>query len=94
MGFHVSTALFLPNADSLVDAVTLYRKALKDNGYDPPTREVMAITQMYCAEDHEEAFAGGRVFAENYYRFSLVWRATQSPAIPCTTSIQKPMQSP
>jgi len=60
IGFHLGTALFLPNDDSLVDAVALYRKTLIDNSYDPATREVMAITQIYCAEDHEEAFADGR----------------------------------
>ena len=69
MGFSLGTALFLPDIDAVVEHVGLYRKALKDHGHDPASREVMAITQMYCAEDLDQALTDGRIFAENYYRF-------------------------
>lgn len=68
-GFHLGTALFLPNPQLMIDGIALYRKALTDNGYDPSKLEVMGITQMYCAQDHEQALADGRIFTENYYRF-------------------------
>jgi alkanesulfonate monooxygenase SsuD/methylene tetrahydromethanopterin reductase-like flavin-dependent oxidoreductase (luciferase family) len=69
MGFNLGTALFLPDISQVASDIGLYRKALVDNGHDPSTREVMAITQMYCATDHAEALADGRKYAENYYRF-------------------------
>lgn len=68
-GFHLGTALFLPDVVGLVDHVQLYRDSLAENGHDPSSREVMAITQMYCAEDRSEALDDGRQFTENYYRF-------------------------
>jgi alkanesulfonate monooxygenase SsuD/methylene tetrahydromethanopterin reductase-like flavin-dependent oxidoreductase (luciferase family) len=69
MGFHLGTALFGPNRLQIPDLVALYRRSLVENGHDPATREVMAITQMYCSSDRERAFAEGRQYAENYYRF-------------------------
>jgi alkanesulfonate monooxygenase SsuD/methylene tetrahydromethanopterin reductase-like flavin-dependent oxidoreductase (luciferase family) len=68
-GFHLGTALFLPDISQVAEDIALYRKALVDHGHDPSTREVMAITQMYCASDHAEALHDGRKFTENYYRF-------------------------
>jgi alkanesulfonate monooxygenase SsuD/methylene tetrahydromethanopterin reductase-like flavin-dependent oxidoreductase (luciferase family) len=68
-GFNLGTALFLPNLDKVAEDIALYRKSLVEHGHDPSTREVMAITQMYCAADHSEALADGRRYAENYYRF-------------------------
>jgi alkanesulfonate monooxygenase SsuD/methylene tetrahydromethanopterin reductase-like flavin-dependent oxidoreductase (luciferase family) len=69
MGFHLGTALFLPDIHEVAGHVALYRKTLSEHGYDPKTREVMAITQMYCAEDEQEALRDGKTYAENYYRF-------------------------
>jgi alkanesulfonate monooxygenase SsuD/methylene tetrahydromethanopterin reductase-like flavin-dependent oxidoreductase (luciferase family) len=69
MGFHLGTALFLPDINEVADSVAYYRKTLRDFGHDPATREVMAITQMYCAQDEAEALRDGRQYAENYYRF-------------------------
>jgi alkanesulfonate monooxygenase SsuD/methylene tetrahydromethanopterin reductase-like flavin-dependent oxidoreductase (luciferase family) len=69
MGFHLGTALFLPDIHEVAANVALYRKTLSEFGHDPKTREVMAITQMYCAEDQQQALREGKTFAENYYRF-------------------------
>jgi len=69
MGFHLGTALFLPQVSEIAPHIQIYRDALVRHGHDPSTREVMAITQMYCAEDKEEALRDGRTYAENYYRF-------------------------
>jgi alkanesulfonate monooxygenase SsuD/methylene tetrahydromethanopterin reductase-like flavin-dependent oxidoreductase (luciferase family) len=69
MGFNLGTALFLPDVKELAENVALYRKTLSDYGHDPKTREVMAITQMYCASDPAEALRDGKTYAENYYRF-------------------------
>jgi alkanesulfonate monooxygenase SsuD/methylene tetrahydromethanopterin reductase-like flavin-dependent oxidoreductase (luciferase family) len=68
-GFNLGTALFLPNFAQVLEGLALYRKTLAENGHDPATREVMAITQMYCHEDHEVALRDGKTYAENYYRF-------------------------
>ena len=68
-GFHLGTALFLPDVDAVVENIRLYRDSLEENGHDPSSREVMGITQMYCAEDRSEALRDGGRFAENYYRF-------------------------
>lgn len=68
-GFHLGTALFLPDISNLAERIEIYRQALRDNGYDPATREIMTITQMYCAPDLDQALADGKRFAENYYRF-------------------------
>jgi alkanesulfonate monooxygenase SsuD/methylene tetrahydromethanopterin reductase-like flavin-dependent oxidoreductase (luciferase family) len=68
-GFHLGTALFLPDISKVAHDIALYRKTLIAHGHDASTREVMAITQMYCAEDRDEALADGKKYAENYYRF-------------------------
>jgi alkanesulfonate monooxygenase SsuD/methylene tetrahydromethanopterin reductase-like flavin-dependent oxidoreductase (luciferase family) len=68
-GFHLGTALFLPDVGELIANIQLYRDSLEAGGHDPASREVMAITQMYCAEDRSEALEDGGRFAENYYRF-------------------------
>jgi alkanesulfonate monooxygenase SsuD/methylene tetrahydromethanopterin reductase-like flavin-dependent oxidoreductase (luciferase family) len=69
MGFHLGTALFLPDISEVADNIAFYRKTLREFGHDPATREVMAITQMYCAQDDAESLRDGRIYAENYYRF-------------------------
>jgi alkanesulfonate monooxygenase SsuD/methylene tetrahydromethanopterin reductase-like flavin-dependent oxidoreductase (luciferase family) len=69
MGFNLGTALFLPQVSEVKDHIEIYRQALARHGHDPKTREIMAITQMYCAKDRDEAFSDGRKYAENYYRF-------------------------
>lgn len=68
-GMHVGTALFHPDRQVLAQGIAQYRERLRDFGFDPATREVMGITQMYCAADHEEALRDGDEFATNYYRF-------------------------
>ena len=68
-GLHLGTALFLPDTEALRSGIALYRESLVAAGHDPGTREVMAITQMYCAEDPERALAAGSRYAEAYYRY-------------------------
>jgi alkanesulfonate monooxygenase SsuD/methylene tetrahydromethanopterin reductase-like flavin-dependent oxidoreductase (luciferase family) len=69
MGLHMGTALFTPNLQVVVDGIAAYRRTLAENGFDPTTREVMAITQMYCAPTKAEALRDGGQYATNYYRF-------------------------
>jgi alkanesulfonate monooxygenase SsuD/methylene tetrahydromethanopterin reductase-like flavin-dependent oxidoreductase (luciferase family) len=68
-GLNLGTALFMPDRDAIRRNIGLYRTALAENGYDPASRELCAITQMYCAEDGEEAVRDGAEYALNYYRF-------------------------
>lgn len=68
-GLHMGTALFNPDREALARTVSEYRRQLRDHGYDPATREVCGITQMYCAADMEEAVRDGDQFTTNYYRF-------------------------
>ncbi|RYG29084.1 MAG: LLM class flavin-dependent oxidoreductase [Burkholderiales bacterium] len=69
MGLNLGTALFGPPLEMIRDNVQLYRRELRAHGFDPATREVCAITQMYCAEDQDEAEYDGDIFSTNYYRF-------------------------
>jgi alkanesulfonate monooxygenase SsuD/methylene tetrahydromethanopterin reductase-like flavin-dependent oxidoreductase (luciferase family) len=68
-GLHLGTALFVPDINRIIEGIALYKKTLVECGFDPATRDVMAITQMYCAPTKEEALRDGGAFATNYYRF-------------------------
>jgi alkanesulfonate monooxygenase SsuD/methylene tetrahydromethanopterin reductase-like flavin-dependent oxidoreductase (luciferase family) len=68
-GLNLGTPLFLPDLDEVARNVGLYRETLAANGFDPASREVCAITQMYCAADNDEAVRDGSLYATNYYRF-------------------------
>jgi alkanesulfonate monooxygenase SsuD/methylene tetrahydromethanopterin reductase-like flavin-dependent oxidoreductase (luciferase family) len=68
-GFNLGTALFVPDREATRQNIALYRRILREHGFDPATREVCAITQMYCAPDQEEAVRDGAQYATNYYRF-------------------------
>jgi alkanesulfonate monooxygenase SsuD/methylene tetrahydromethanopterin reductase-like flavin-dependent oxidoreductase (luciferase family) len=46
-GFHLGTALFLPDVGELIANIQLYRDSLEAGGHDPASREVMAITQIF-----------------------------------------------
>jgi alkanesulfonate monooxygenase SsuD/methylene tetrahydromethanopterin reductase-like flavin-dependent oxidoreductase (luciferase family) len=68
-GFNLGTPLFLPDLDEVARNIGLYRDTLAANGFDPATKEVCAITQMYCAPNNEDAERDGSLYATNYYRF-------------------------
>jgi len=68
-GLHMGTALFTPDREGLAGLMAEYRRQLRANGFDPATREVCGITQMYCAADMGDAVRDGDQFATNYYRF-------------------------
>jgi alkanesulfonate monooxygenase SsuD/methylene tetrahydromethanopterin reductase-like flavin-dependent oxidoreductase (luciferase family) len=68
-GFNLGTALFVPDLELVRNNLAYYRSLLRKHGYDPKTREVCAITQMYCAPTQEEAVRDGAEYATNYYRF-------------------------
>ena len=81
-GFHLGTALFLPDISMLSAGLPAYEEALAKNGHDRSEREVMAITQMFCHRDHETALAEGRKYANNYYRhFAKLSGATEKNPI-------------
>ena len=68
-GLHLCTAFFGPDKFATQANVRLYRKALADHGYDSAAREVVAVSQMYCAQTKAEALKYGGQYAINYYRF-------------------------
>ena len=68
-GFNLGTALFVPDREAVRENIAHYRRLLREHGYDPATREVCAITQMYCAPSQADAVRDGGAFATNYYRF-------------------------
>jgi alkanesulfonate monooxygenase SsuD/methylene tetrahydromethanopterin reductase-like flavin-dependent oxidoreductase (luciferase family) len=69
-GFNLGTALFLPDLNKVAQDINAYRATLKKHGHDAAKREVMAITQMYCDKDLQRALADGKIYTENYYRFT------------------------
>jgi alkanesulfonate monooxygenase SsuD/methylene tetrahydromethanopterin reductase-like flavin-dependent oxidoreductase (luciferase family) len=68
-GLNLGTALFVPDKKGIGDNIDFYRDTLAKKGFDPATREVCAITQMYCAPTKAEAVRDGGDYATNYYRF-------------------------
>jgi alkanesulfonate monooxygenase SsuD/methylene tetrahydromethanopterin reductase-like flavin-dependent oxidoreductase (luciferase family) len=68
-GFHLGAPLFVPDREALVRNIALYRRTLSEHGFDPATRELCLITQMYCAATNAEAERDGGDYATNYYRF-------------------------
>jgi alkanesulfonate monooxygenase SsuD/methylene tetrahydromethanopterin reductase-like flavin-dependent oxidoreductase (luciferase family) len=68
-GYHLGTALFLPNHEAGRTNIGAYRDALAANGFDRRSREVMAVTQMYCAPTKAEAMRDGGQYTRNYYSF-------------------------
>jgi alkanesulfonate monooxygenase SsuD/methylene tetrahydromethanopterin reductase-like flavin-dependent oxidoreductase (luciferase family) len=65
----IGVALFIPGFETMPGLIASYEQALAEGGFSRSDREIMGITQMYCAEDEAEALAEGRRYAENYYRF-------------------------
>lgn len=68
-GLHLGTAFFIPNPDMVRANIELYKKALREAGHDPATREVAGVYQMYCGDSPKEAREHGGVYALNYYKF-------------------------
>jgi alkanesulfonate monooxygenase SsuD/methylene tetrahydromethanopterin reductase-like flavin-dependent oxidoreductase (luciferase family) len=68
-GLNLGTALFVPDRSRISAGIDLYRRTLLEHGHDPATREISAITQMYCAPTQAEAVRDGGDYATNYYRF-------------------------
>jgi alkanesulfonate monooxygenase SsuD/methylene tetrahydromethanopterin reductase-like flavin-dependent oxidoreductase (luciferase family) len=68
-GLNLGTALFVPDREGIARNIELYRRTLAEHGFDPASREVCAITQMYCAPTKAEAVRDGGDYATNYYRF-------------------------
>jgi alkanesulfonate monooxygenase SsuD/methylene tetrahydromethanopterin reductase-like flavin-dependent oxidoreductase (luciferase family) len=68
-GVDVGISIFSSDPVTLPGFVRSYEQVLAANGFDRAQREVMGITQMYCAEDEETAVERGRIYAENYFKF-------------------------
>lgn len=88
-GFHLGTVFFLPDISHLNEGIAMYEEALAANGHDRAQREVMAITQMYCHENHETALRDGRTYANNYYRHfaKLGGEGPENPIYPYYNSV-------
>jgi alkanesulfonate monooxygenase SsuD/methylene tetrahydromethanopterin reductase-like flavin-dependent oxidoreductase (luciferase family) len=69
MGFHLGTALFHPDRAFIRENIQLYRTTLIEAGFDSRSREICAITQMYCAPTKSQALNEGGQYTNNYYRF-------------------------
>jgi alkanesulfonate monooxygenase SsuD/methylene tetrahydromethanopterin reductase-like flavin-dependent oxidoreductase (luciferase family) len=68
-GFHLSSGFFVPAADRIRENIGLYREALRESGFDPATREISGVYQMYCGESRKEAREHGGVYALQYFKF-------------------------
>ncbi len=68
-GFHLTTGLFVPAREKVRDIIALYRQTLCEHGFDPATREVAGVYQLYCGESQEEARRNGGQYALQYFRF-------------------------
>lgn len=66
---HLGVALFVPGIEALPGNLANYKRSLTDNGYTRENREIMGITQMYCAKNEDEALAEGSKCARNYFDF-------------------------
>lgn len=66
---HLGVALFVPGIEALPGNLAAYERTLKENGHSRATREVMGITQMYCAKNESDAVAAGSRCARNYFNF-------------------------
>jgi alkanesulfonate monooxygenase SsuD/methylene tetrahydromethanopterin reductase-like flavin-dependent oxidoreductase (luciferase family) len=68
---NIGLVLFAPGIEAIPANVAAYKQALRAGGFDPAKREVMGITQMYCAENERAAVDDGVRYAENYHRFFI-----------------------
>lgn len=68
-GLNLATAFFIPAQQFVRDAIAQYRATLAECGYDPATREVLGVIQMYCAESNEDAATQGWRYTKNYLEF-------------------------
>lgn len=68
-GLHLATAFFLPAQQFVRDAIVQYRATLVQHGFDPATREVLGVIQMYCAESNDDAATRGWEYTKNYLQF-------------------------
>jgi alkanesulfonate monooxygenase SsuD/methylene tetrahydromethanopterin reductase-like flavin-dependent oxidoreductase (luciferase family) len=68
-GHNLCTAFFIPNKAFVAENIRHYRKALASHGFDPATRKVAGLSQMYCAESRAEALRDGGQYVMNYYKF-------------------------
>jgi alkanesulfonate monooxygenase SsuD/methylene tetrahydromethanopterin reductase-like flavin-dependent oxidoreductase (luciferase family) len=68
-GYNLCTAFFNPDKAFVRENIRRYRQALADHGFDPATRAVAGLSQMYCAETKAEALRDGGEYALNYYKF-------------------------
>jgi alkanesulfonate monooxygenase SsuD/methylene tetrahydromethanopterin reductase-like flavin-dependent oxidoreductase (luciferase family) len=68
-GFHLGTAFFLPAREQVRDNIALYRESLKENGYDPATKDVAGVYQMYCDVTDESARREGLGYTVQYLKF-------------------------
>lgn len=68
-GLHLSSGFFAPFPERIRAGIELYRQTLRENGYDPATRDVSGVFQMYCGDSNEEARQHGGVYALEYFKF-------------------------
>jgi alkanesulfonate monooxygenase SsuD/methylene tetrahydromethanopterin reductase-like flavin-dependent oxidoreductase (luciferase family) len=66
---NIGVSIFSGEPSALSQRIEDYETSLAKNGFPRMGREVMGITQMFCAENELEAVSEGRLYAENYYKF-------------------------
>jgi alkanesulfonate monooxygenase SsuD/methylene tetrahydromethanopterin reductase-like flavin-dependent oxidoreductase (luciferase family) len=65
----IGVSVFSSDPVELARNIQGYEGLLEQGGFARADREIMGITQMYCAEDEGEALARGKTYAENYFKF-------------------------
>lgn len=68
-GFHLSTGLFVPARERVREVIELYRKTLREHGFNPAEKEVSGVFQLYCGESQDEARRNGGQYALQYFKF-------------------------
>jgi alkanesulfonate monooxygenase SsuD/methylene tetrahydromethanopterin reductase-like flavin-dependent oxidoreductase (luciferase family) len=78
---HLGVALFVPGIQALPGNLANYERTLRENGFSRKNREVMGITQMYCAKDERRALSAGSACARNYFDFfsAIIVKALGGP---------------
>ncbi|HET7718965.1 MAG TPA: LLM class flavin-dependent oxidoreductase, partial [Acidimicrobiales bacterium] len=70
-GFHLMTApFFFPEPEEQQALLAVYRNALADAGYEPASREVLAVYHLYCGADDADVGAVADPALHRYQAFT------------------------
>ena len=70
-GFHLMTApFFFPEPDEQQALLAVYREALAGAGFDPASREILAVYHLYCGADDADVVATADPALTRYQAFT------------------------